>query len=78
MLQRNTVTTSYYLYGCEADELCIPKEIQLLFVEMRLHRVEVTIGSIYDTNLKERDDERLRACIKARDWCHKMIMEIRE
>jgi len=78
MLARNKVTTSYYLYGCEADELCIPEDIQLMFVEHRLHRVEAMIGSILMVNYRERDTERLRACFKARDWCHKMIKEIKE
>ena len=78
MLDRKTVSTSHYLYGCEASELCIPEDIQLMFVEMRLHRVEATIGSILMVNYMERDNERLSACLKTRNWCHKMIKEIEE
>lgn len=78
MLARNEVTTSYYLYGCEADELCIPEDIQMMFIEHRLHRVQAMIGSILMVNYKERDNERLSACINTRDWCRKMIKEIRE
>ena len=78
MVDRNSVSTSQYLYGCEADELCIPEDIHLMFVEMRLHRVEATIGTLLMINHRERDNERLRACIKTRNWCHKMIKEIRE
>ena len=77
-LDRNSVSTTQYLYGCEIDELCIPKDIQLMFVEMRLHRVEVTIESILRVSLGERDNARLRACIKARNWCNRMIKEIEE
>ena len=77
-LDQSSVTTSQYLYGCEANELCIPEDIQLFFVEMRLHRVEATIGSILRVSLGERDNTRLRACIKARNWCDKMIKEIKE
>lgn len=77
-LDPKTVSTSYYLYYCEADELCIPKDIQLMFIKMRLRRVDVTIGSILRVNYRERDNTRLRACIKTRNWCHKMIKEIEE
>lgn len=77
-LEANEVTTTFYLYDCEVSELCMEAELQLMFVELRLHRVQTLIGKLLTPNYKIRDYERLRACYKAEAWCNKMIREINE
>jgi len=77
-LARDDVSKSMYLYDVEASHFNNRVVNQETFVGVRLEYVESAIRRILDVDSKLRDDERLRACLKAREWCHEMIKEIRE
>lgn len=65
-----------YLYGCEATEFSIDIETQKLFLYERERRCEGIIREIQSAPMGERDNGRLRACIKTRSWVEKMYTEL--
>ncbi len=72
------MTASKYIYGCDASDLGMNIDEQKKFVTVRMKRVEATIRKILKVESGTRDYVRLRACIKARDWCNDIMKELKE
>lgn len=77
VLAEDSCSSSYYRYGKEYDELADEIHSQDDFVNVRLRYVEPIIRILQRVDYRFRDDDRLRACLKARTWCEKMIKERR-
>ncbi len=75
-IPRDDVSTSFYLYGVSAKHFNNLITSQDSFISVRRKYLETTIRAILSVDTELRDDERLRACLKARAWCDKMSKEI--
>ncbi len=78
MVPRDEVSTSFYLYGVEANHFDNVVVNQKTFISVREKYLESTIRLILMIDSDLRDEERRRACIKSREWCGKMMKEITE
>lgn len=76
VLDPNEVSSSFYLYGCEATEFNVPVEVQKTFLYERDRRADATIAAILEDPIFNRDDERLRDCLRAKSWVKRMFEEL--
>lgn len=75
-VDRETVSSSVYLYGCEAWEFELPVEAQVAFLAEREEKVELIITALLEDGYGEADSERLRECLSTRKWIEKMYKQL--
>ena len=70
------MTKTEYLYGRGFDEKFI--QMQKEVCEYKLERIEVLIKYLLKAPYYARDEDRLRAVMKARDWNEEVLRECEE